>query len=410
MIRPYESKRDAKACRRIWQEVGWISEEPTEALDWLWTHGGSAFVAELNGEAECLVTSAPGDLRYQSETLPFACITSVATSRVGRRQGLALHTTAFALAQAADAGALVVGLGMFEQGFYNRLGFGTGTYEHYATLPLQELNIDGTPRPPLRLSQEDWEAIHMARLRRRRTHGSVSLFAAAHTRSRMYSGGNKAFGLGYADHPDGSLSHLIWAVPYNVHSGPYDIRYCIYQTREQFLELLALLKALGDQIHTIRISEPTDIQLQDFIRQPFRLQALTAGSSHHINIRASAPWQMRMCDVPACLAHTHFPGAPVRFNLQLDDPVERYVPADSSWRGVAGEYIVTLGPQSEAKWGQETGLPTMRASVNAFTRLWLGVRPASGLAITDEIVAPLELLESLDNLIRLPQPHPDWDM
>jgi hypothetical protein len=47
--------------------------------------------------------------------------------------------------------------------------------------------------------------------------------------------------------------------------------------------------------------------------------------------------------------------------------------------------------------------------VGAFTRLWLGVRPASGLAITDDLCAPPALLDQLDRVLRLPEPKPDWD-
>jgi hypothetical protein len=47
--------------------------------------------------------------------------------------------------------------------------------------------------------------------------------------------------------------------------------------------------------------------------------------------------------------------------------------------------------------------------VNAFTRLWFGVRPASGLALSDELNAPPELLDALDRTLLLPQPLPDWD-
>jgi hypothetical protein len=41
--------------------------------------------------------------------------------------------------------------------------------------------------------------------------------------------------------------------------------------------------------------------------------------------------------------------------------------------------------------------------------LWLGVRPATGLAVTDELSGPPELLEALDWVLRLPDPKPDWD-
>jgi len=55
-------------------------------------------------------------------------------------------------------------------------------------------------------------------------------------------------------------------------------------------------------------------------------------------------------------------------------------------------------------------LPTLEATVNAFTRLWLGVQPASGLAITDDIAGPPELLAALDRRLRLPAPHMDWNL
>ena len=87
--RPYDSARDMHAVHRIWKEVGWLHDEPAEALDWFFVHGGKAFVAEMDGEAECAVTSAPGDVRYQDELLPFACVTGVTTSRLGRKQKLA---------------------------------------------------------------------------------------------------------------------------------------------------------------------------------------------------------------------------------------------------------------------------------------------------------------------------------
>jgi hypothetical protein len=47
--------------------------------------------------------------------------------------------------------------------------------------------------------------------------------------------------------------------------------------------------------------------------------------------------------------------------------------------------------------------------VNAFTRLWLGVRSATSLSWTDHLQAPESLLNQLDNALRLPTPMPDWD-
>jgi hypothetical protein len=41
--------------------------------------------------------------------------------------------------------------------------------------------------------------------------------------------------------------------------------------------------------------------------------------------------------------------------------------------------------------------------------MWLGVRPASGLAVTDELAGPPALLEQLDDVLLLPTPRPDWE-
>ena len=63
---------------------------------------------------------------------------------------------------------------------------------------------------------------------------------------------------------------------------------------------------------------------------------------------------------------------------------------------------------ASAEPGRSETLPTLAASVGAFTRLWLGVRPAFGLAMTDDLRGPAALLEALDRVVRLPEPEPDW--
>jgi len=154
--------------------------------------------------------------------------------------------------------------------------------------------------------------------------------------------------------------------------------------------------------------EPQSIQLQDLIEQPFRQWGVTDNSKES-HIHAIAYWQVRMCHLPGCLKQTHLQGDEVRFNLALSDPIDRFLDVGAPWHGVGGDYVVTLGPSSEAKPGSDASLPTLRASAGAFTRLWLGVRPASGLAVTDELSGPPDLLEELDRILRLPDPKPDWD-
>jgi len=75
----------------------------------------------------------------------------------------------------------------------------------------------------------------------------------------------------------------------------------------------------------------------------------------------------------------------------------------------SAECAVTVGEEPRAEPGTHGSLPTLTASVNALSRLWLGVRPASGLAITDDLAGPPALLAELDTAFRLPPPKLDWE-
>ena len=134
------------------EEVGWIDkdEKQNEAMD-LFLSTSKALVVELNGEAECLVVTTEGTIRHLKTDLPLCAVTGVTTSRVARKQGFAGRLTARAIADAAENGAMVAGLGIFDQGFYNLLGFGNGTYEHWIRFDPSTLKIDKQPRVPQRL-------------------------------------------------------------------------------------------------------------------------------------------------------------------------------------------------------------------------------------------------------------------
>ena len=404
-LRRYDSEKDREAAHRIWREVGWL-EDKTEMMD-LVLEAGRAMVAEVNGSAECLVLTAPGTMRYLDEDLPFTCLTGVTTSRIARKQGLAKRLAAHAIAFDAVEGALVAGLGMFEQGYYDQIGFGTGSYAPWVSFDPALLNVAIKPRVPRRLTTGDWAIAHQARLERVRTHGNLNLTPPAVTRSEMLWTDN-GFGLGYTDGPDGRLSHYMWCKAKHVERGPYSIRWMVFQTGEQFLELMALLKSLGDQVRMVNMDEPPGIQLQDLLDQPFKQRQISAKSSYATGIRCEAWWQVRICDLAECLARTHLWGDTVRFNLRLSDPITAYLDETAPWRGVGGDYVVTLGPSSGAEPGSDAALPTMTATVNAITRLWLGVRPAAGLAVTGGLSAPPELLAQLDRLLHLPTPRVDW--
>jgi hypothetical protein len=182
-----------------------------------------------------------------------------------------------------------------------------------------------------------------------------------------------------------------------------------FQTYDQFLELLSVMKSFEEQVFLIRMHEPQGIQLQDLLEQPLKERYISEKSKFESGIRSVAYWQNRICDLEGCLTLTHLENTNLNFHLILEDPIEKYLPADLEWQGISGHYLIHLGSQSHAKIGEDTSLPTMRASIGAFSRLWLGVRPASGLSITDDISGPAELISQLDEAFRLPQPKPDCD-
>jgi hypothetical protein len=405
--RDYDPKNDRDAVHRIWREVGWLPKGNEPAVD-AFLSCGRALVADADGQPECAVTTAPGLIRYLKEDLPFVEVTGVATSRVARQQGLARRVLARALAADVADGALLSRVCIFDQGFYNRVGFGPGSYEHTLSFDPATLRLDVSPRVPQRLGREDGELMHASRLARRRGHGGVIYPDSGLTDSEVRWSENQ-FGLGYRDGPNGELTHHLWCSPDNVEFGPYFVQWMSYQNWQQFLELLALLKNLGDQVRLVSMREPQGLQLQDLLERPFRHHAITDKSPYPNRMSAYAFWQVRMLDVPGCLAATKLDCGEIKFNLRLSDPIEGLLDEGGPWRGVAGRYLVTLGAYSGAELGEDASLPTLTASANAFTRMWLGVRPATGLSVTDDLSGPPELLDHLDSVLRLPEPKPDWD-
>lgn len=409
-VRDYNSSTDLEGVARIWREVGWIepgSEDQEKALE-IFTAQYPGVVAVEDGSPECYVSMGRGSIRYLVEELPLSVVTAVTTSHIARRQGLAKTLTAQSVAREAVSGAAVSALSMFDQGYYDRLGFGTGPYVHWYSIDPASLRVPVGARPPKRLTVDDYEAVHASRLNRLRGHGACNLDPVAATHAEMLWADN-GFGLGYTDGPNGELTHHIWFSGKSLEHGPLEVWWMAYQTREQFLELMALLGHLGDNVQLIRLREPAEIQIQDLIERPSRRRRMTEKSEYETRIRTHAYWQMRICDLEVCLAASRLDGDPVRFNLELSDPIESLLDDASPWRGLTGRYVVTLGPQSSAEIGSESGLPTLTAGVGAFTRMWLGVRPASGLAVTDELAAPPELLGDLDRILSLPTPQPDWE-
>jgi hypothetical protein len=413
--RHYDPEKDREAAHRIYREVGWMREGDgsAEATD-RFHEAGPNWVALVNGEPECLVSNHPGTIRHLDADLPLCVVGAVLTSRIARQQKLASRLTAEAIAEdRLERGALVATLGIFDQGFYDRLGFGTGSTILTVHFDPKDLLVPVPSRVPVRLGKDDWKEIHAARLARRPAHGRVNITDPELTQGECLLG-KEAFGLGFRDPDSGELTHHLWCTPKNVGQGPYFVRWTAWRTREELHDLLGLLRSFGDQVLKAEMREPWGIQFQDLLRKPFRRRGISTKSPFATRGDHLAYWQIRMNDVPDCLAQTRLPGtSSVEFHLTLTDPIVDHLSEDTRarWPGAGGEFVVTFGPQCAAEPGPpREGLPALRTSVNTFTRLWFGVRSPAGLALTaPDLDADPGLIEALGDVLRLPAPLPDWD-
>lgn len=405
-IRTYSAEKDKKAVQRVWKECGWMGEEKKEAevLD-IFLKSSKGVVYEMGGDAECLVVSTKGRLFHTGTALQHSAITSVATSRIARNLGIASKTLARVLANDVAKGAAVSGLGVFEQGFYNRLGYGNGVYENWIGFDPAWLVPLPKARIPERFAVTDWKKLHDARLSRRKSHGAVDLLPPEITKADMLWI-KKCFGLGYTK--NGKITHYIEMTADNAEEGPYTVVWMVYQNLVQFRELLSLLAGLSDQIRQIKIQEPTEVQLQDFIKKPFQLRSITQRGKYEYSVKATAYWQFRILDLKTCIGAVKCRDS-LTFNLHIEDPIEKYLPAKSTWRGCSGDYIVSFGPKSSIKKGTDPGADTLKTTIGDFSRFWLGVQSAEVLNISGVFEAPVKLLKALDKTLVLPKPNPDWE-
>ena len=153
--RHYDPGRDKDAMLRIWREIGWIEDKKshTEGLD-LYLEACRTRVSEVHGEAEIAVSMLDGTMRVLEQELPLAIVAGVYTGRVGRQQGQATKLTAQCVAEDAAGGAAIATLGIFDAGFYDRLGFGSSMKMRVATFDPRALKVPRATRPPLRMGVE----------------------------------------------------------------------------------------------------------------------------------------------------------------------------------------------------------------------------------------------------------------
>lgn len=404
ILRKYR-ETDFAAVNRVWKECGWLPEKMESTMKEI--IGSTRHVlAEVNGSVEAVIMTTDGSLKYQDQELRSNLIDAVTVSLVARKLGLAGKCLAQLLSEEAESGMAVSVLGMFEQGYYNKLGYGTGTYYRQLYFDPADLLIDKDFRIPSRIDHSDYKKVHESRLKRLRPHGGYNVLTPIMTKSEMEFM-KKSYGLGYYN-AKGELTHHLWINPSNQEYGPFEISWMTYQNYDQFLELIALIRSFNDQVRLVSMTEPAGIQFVDFLKQPMRKRSLTKGSKFQNWINSSPYWQMRILDLSKCLAQTHLDCKPVEFNLQLEDPIKKYLSENARWQGISGKYHLKLGKHCEIEEGLIKGLPLLKAEVGAFSRMWMGVKPASGLAVTDKLEAHEPLLQKLDKAFCLPEPQPEW--
>lgn len=406
-IRRFVPGEDDDAVARILIEVGWgrpsDREERTRARR-NFQNAADSFVAEVDGAAECYVSTMRGSYWYRDEAVPFSGVTGVVTSRVARKQGLASRTTARALADCALAGSVVAGLGIFDQGFYDKLGFGAGGYEHVATIDPVSLTVPYCRRTPVRLGAEDAPEMHAARLVRRRLHGTVALDAPETTAFTVQNSPTD-FGLGFRDEA-GTLTHHMWIHADTTGAGPYRVWWTAFTTVEQYVELLGLLRNFGDQVYLLWMTEPPGIQLQDFIERPFRTERLRRRGEYETTNRALANYQYRILDVERAFAIAARKVDLPSFTMRVGDPVTRYLSGDESWRGVGGDYRVDSS--GAHRLAEPATTIDLEIGVGDLTRAWLSVLPMSTLAAIGGVHVSPDLAKALDRAFAGPTPRTDW--
>jgi len=180
-----------------------------------------------------------------------------------------------------------------------------------------------------------------------------------------------------------------------------------YRNYEQFRDLLGLLKSFEDQIFAITMPEPPLIQFQDFIDKPFRNYMKTAKSKFKFYNNVRANHQFRILNIFKCIEKTSVKNN-VTFNLELNDPIKDFFDDDAEWKGISGEYVIELGENSRIKKGIDNSLPKIKTNVNNFTRMWMGVLPASVLQIYENFEGDEKLIKKLDDIFNFHKPCIDW--
>ncbi len=410
----FSYERDMKDVLRVWTETGWFEGEDRERTyieQFFQANDGRSVVARLNGQAESVVHRTLGTMHYDDTQVSLGGVTAVTTSRIARRLRFASRLTARTVAHLGDEGAAVAILGMFEQGFYDRFGFGVGPYENRVYVYPGDLDVPVRYRTPERLDFDDQiEEIHEAVVNRMPWHGGVAVGGERFTKAGTQIDEEIST---YGYRTDGVLSHFVSMVTKG-ENGPDRVVAMAYETKEQCFELLRLLQEWGDQVDGIRFVEPVWMQAQDFMKQPGREYRRTKGTPNAMHIDADAWWQLRIVDLGACISVMRPSSQSFSVVVELEDPIEPHLidsGYEGEWRPLSGTWRLSFGASNRAERIDPTPDVDIRTSVNALSRWWLGVLPASTLQVMGQFHGDPDVMNDLDTLTaHLPTPQIGWNI
>ncbi len=405
----YSKNKHFKDCVKIWQDIGWLKSNQ-EKLAEISFSADDALVCEQNDTALAFGLANYGSYYHNNHKakLPFCAISAITVALHGRKHGFAGILTAELLARAAEKGKTFAGLGMFEQGFYDRFGFSNYPYTNTVKFRPSDLLVKGNFNSvPVRLTPEEYTRIHANRIHRYHPHGSIDL--PERSSQEQLAINKQTFIMGFQN-LKGELTHHYAVRSIPGEHGPMRIIWAAFKNDSQFKDILLSLKTFSDQVDIIFMPEPVGIQFQSLLKKPIaESRRSNQNNSIRTGVNTIAWLQGRILNLHSCI-NTMKCNSKINFNLKLTDPIEKYLDSSFTWRGCAGEYTINLSEQSSVQDGFTNNLPLMECSINTFSKLWSGSSKASKLPYTDSINAPEQLLADLDEVINLPLPSYDWEL
>ena len=166
LVAVYDEDLHRAGAQLVWHDCGWSDKvDECELLDTFFKLGPS-WVGIRDETVQSIVHTAAATIRYQETDIPLQAVTGVTTALQARRGGLAAKTLGHAMAAGVANGAIVSALGIFDQGYYDRLGYGSLDIMRFIRFDPKDIRGAAIHRSPHRFSESDIEDIHNARSRR----------------------------------------------------------------------------------------------------------------------------------------------------------------------------------------------------------------------------------------------------